>query len=130
MSYCQIVRVIGTWLAIVLILGALTALIGVIVTGPRHLRNWRIRHRGGTPPPIVTSDQAMLLIHGLRGREIVRATRFADRTRTPEAYFSVALLWDEVIKEQPTIADFARKQRADVIEKAERAKSAQRLADE
>lgn len=79
---------------------------------------------------MVTSDQAMLLIHGRRGREIVRAARFADRTRTPGAYYSVALLWDEVIKEQPNIADFARERRADVIEKAERAKAAQRLADE
>jgi hypothetical protein len=130
MSYRQIVRVIETWLVIVLALGALTALIGMVVTAPRHLRNWRIRRRGGTPPPMVTSDQAMLLIHGPRGREIVRATRFADRTRTPEAYYSIALLWDEVIEEQPNIADFARKRRADVIEKAERAKAAQRLAGE
>lgn len=114
---------------VVALMGALFAILLVIVTTPRRLHHRRTRKRGGTPAKFSVDQLARLDRNGRR-REIVAASRFAERTRTPEAYYALALLWEKVIEEQPRVAEQAQLRHDWAIEQAERAKVARGMASE
>lgn len=58
------------------------------------------------------------------------AGKFARKTKTPEAWYAVVQVWDQIISDRPDLADYAQERRALIVAKVQQAKSIRMATEE
>ena len=64
------------------------------------------------------------------GTELMSAGKFARETKTPEAWYAVVQVWDQIISDRPDLADYAQERRALIVAKVQQAKSIRKATED